>query len=138
MLSKIRLLIVMGSISLIATHAKAQSDASLANAVSGVSEATSTLIDGAIGAGSALTVGAVAVTGSIAYLSIVSAATGASEAAEFTLAIPLALAKKLARRAGAKIEVIKDENGTRLECQDEFIAYIPAIEKTGSIGREAL
>lgn len=135
MLSKITVLFLFG---LAVTDVKAQSEASVAGALSGISEATGTLIGGAIGAGSALTVGAVAVTGSAAYLTVVSAATGASEAAEYTLEIPLALAERLAERAGEKIVAIKDENGTRLQCGDDFVAYIPAVEKTGSSGREAL
>lgn len=135
MLSKITVLFLFG---LAVTEVKAQSEASVAGALSGISEATGTLIGGAIGAGSALTVGAVAVTGSAAYLTVVSAATGASEAAEYTLEIPLALAERLTERAGEKIVAIKDENGTRLQCGDDFVAYIPAVEKTGSSGREAL
>ncbi len=135
MLSKITVLFLFG---LAVTDVKAQSEASVAGALSGISEATGTLIGGAIGAGSALTAGAVAVTGSAAYLTVVSAATGASEAAEYTLEIPLALAERLAERAGEKIVAIKDENGTRLQCGDDFVAYIPAVEKTGSSGREAL
>ena len=135
MLSKITVLFLFG---LAVTEVKAQSEASVAGALSGISEATGTLIGGAIGAGSALTVGAVAVTGSAAYLTVVSAATGASEAAEYTLEIPLALAERLTERAGEKIVAVKDENGTRLQCGDDFVAYIPAVEKTGSSGREAL
>lgn len=135
MLSKITFLLLL---SLAVADVKAQSEASVAQPISGLSEATGSLIGGAIGAGSALTVGAVAVTASAAYLTIVSAATGASEAAEFTLEIPLALAKRLAERAGEKIVAIKDENGTRLQCGDDFVAYIPAVERTGFSGREAL
>ena len=135
MFSKISFLLVAA---LAAAPINAQSDASLAASVSGVSEATGTLIGGAIGAGSALTVGAVAVTASAAYLTVVSTATAAGEAAEYTLEIPLAIAARLARRAGERIDAIKDENGTRLQCGDDFVAYLPAIKRTGSSGREAL
>ena len=135
MLRKITYLLIFG---LITTHVNAQSEASVAGSVSGISEATGTLIGGAIGAGSALTVGVVAITASAAYLTVVSAATGASEAAEYTLEVPLALAKRLSRRAGEKIQATKDVNGTRLDCGDDFVAYIPAVERTGSSGREAL
>ena len=135
MLRKITYLLIFG---LIANPVWAQSEASVAGSVSGMSEATGTLIGGAIGAGSALTVGVVAVTASAAYLTVVSAATGASEAAEYTLEIPLALAKRLSGRAGEKIRATKDANGTRLDCGDDFVAYIPAVERTGSSGREAL
>jgi len=120
------------------TDASAQSELSVSRSISGISEATGALIGGAIGAGSALTVGAVAVTASSAYLTVISAATSASEAAEYTLEIPLALATRLARRAGEKIVASKDENGTRLHCGDDFVAYIPAIDRTGTSGREAL
>ena len=135
MLSKITFLILFG---LVTSYANAQSEASVEQSVSGVSEATGTLIGGAIGAGSALTVGAVAVTGTAAYLTIVSAATGASAAAEFTLEIPLALAAQLAERSGEKIRATRDENGTRLHCGDDFLAYIPTVKRTGTSGREAL
>ena len=135
MLSKITFLLLLN---LAVTDVKAQSEASVTQPLSGLSEATGSLIGGAIGAGSALTIGAVAVTASAAYLTIVSAASSASEAAEFTLEIPLALAKRLAERAGEKIVAIKDENGTRLQCGDDFVVYIPAIERTGSSRREAL
>ena len=120
------------------TEVSAQSEASIAGSVSGISEAAGTLIGDAIGAGSALTVVAVAVTASAAYLTVVSTATAASEAAEYTLEIPLAIAARLARRAGERIDAIKYENGTRLQCGDDFVAYIPAIERTGTSGREAL
>ena len=120
------------------TDASAQSEVSVSRLISGVSEATGALLGGAIGAGSALTVGAVAVTGSSAYLTVISAATSASEAAEYTLEIPLALAARLAGRAGEKIIASKDENGTRLHCGDDFVAYIPEIDRTGTSGREAL
>ena len=135
MLSKITLLLFF---SLAMTNAEAQSEASVAGAVSGISEATGTLIGGAIGAGSALTVGTVEVTAGAAYLTVVSAAIGASEAAEYTFEIPLALATRLAQRAGEKISASEDENGTRLQCGEEFVAYIPSIESTGTRGREAL
>lgn len=135
MFRKIILLFIVASVS---SEVIAQSEASIAQSVSGVSEATGTLIGGAIGAGSALTVGAVAVIGSAAYLTLSSAATGASEAAEYTLEIPLALAARLAERSGEKITATKDENGTRLHCGDDFVAYIPAIRRTGTSGREAL
>ncbi len=135
MLSKITFLILFG---LFTSAVNAQSQASVAGSVSGISEATGTLIGGVIGAGSALTVGAVAVTASAAYLTVVSAATGASEAAEFTLEIPLALAQRLAQRAGEKIIATKDKNGARLQCGDDFVAYIPALERAGTSGREAL
>ena len=135
MLAKITFLLILG---LATTAVRAQSEASVEQSASGVSEATGTLIGGAIGAGSALTVGAVAVTASAAYLTVVSAANGASEAAEYTLEIPLALANSLAGRAGEKISAIKDENGTRLQCGEDFIAYIPAVDRTGTSGREAL
>jgi|GEM_PF-2733564 len=135
MLREITYLLIFG---LIANPIYAQSEASVAGSVSGISEATGALIGGAVGAGSALTIGAVAVTASAAYLTVVSAATGASEAAEYTLEIPLALAERLSKRAGEKIVATKDVNGTRLDCADDFVAYIPAIERTGSSGREAL
>ncbi len=135
MLDKITLLVFLG---LTTAAVNAQSEASVAGSVSGISEATGTLIGGAIGAGSALTVGVVAVTAGAAYLTVVSAATGASVAAEYTLEIPLALAARLAKRTGEKISASTDENGTRLHCGEDFIAYIPAVERTGSSGREAL
>ena len=135
MLRKVTFLFTFG---LLATHVNAQSEASVIDSMSGISEATGTLIGEAIGAGSALTVGVVAVTASAAYLTVVSAATSASEAAEYTLEIPLALAKRLSRRSGEKIRATKDENGTRLDCGDDFIAYIPATERTGTSMREAL
>ncbi len=140
MLRKITFLLLIGLTvsSLTVTDVNAQSEASVAGSISGISEATGTLIGGAIGAGSALTVGTAAVVGSAAYLTVVSAATAASEAAEYTLEIPLALASRLAQRAGEKIVASKDENGTRLQCGDDFIAYIPAVERTGTSGREAL
>jgi hypothetical protein len=123
---------------LAAAQVNAQSDASVAASVSGISVATGTLIGGAIGTGSALTVGAVAMTASAAYLTVVSTGTAASEAAEYTLEIPLAIAARLARRAGERIDAIKDENGTRLQCGEDFVAYIPAVERTGTSGRKAL
>ncbi len=123
---------------LLSQPCRAQSDASVATSVSGLSEATGTLIGGAIGAGAGLSVGTVAVTGSVAYLTIVSAATGASKAAEFTLQVPLALAKTLRDHAGEKIVATGDANGTRLHCGDTAIAYIPNAAKTGASGRESL
>lgn len=135
MLAKITFLLILG---LATTVVRAQSEALVEQSASGVSQATGTLIGGAIGAGSALTVGAVAVTASAAYLTVVSAANGASEAAEYTLEIPLALANSLASRAGEKISTIKDENGTRLQCGEDLVGYIPAVDRTGTSGREAL
>lgn len=135
MFRKIILLLILAPLS---SEVIAQSEASIEQSVSGMSEATGTLIGGAIGAGSALSVGAVAVIGSAAYLTISSAATGASEAAEYTLAIPLALAARLAGRSGEIITATKDENGARLHCGEDFVAYIPDLQRTGGNGREAL
>jgi hypothetical protein len=126
----------LGALSCPPCHA--QSDASIAASMTGLSEATGTLIGGAVGAGAALSVGTVAVTGSVAYLTIVSAGTGASAATEFTLQVPLALANRLRERAGEKIVATTDANGTRLDCGEEVIAYIPNAAKTGASGRESL
>lgn len=84
--------ILIFAVAMATTEASAQSEASVSHSTSGISEATGALIGGAIGAGSALTVGTVAVTESSAYLTVISAATSASEAADVTLEIPLALA----------------------------------------------
>jgi hypothetical protein len=115
--------------------AYSQSDASVAASIGGISELTGTALGSLVGAGVGLTVGAVSVVGSAAYLTIATSADAASSATEFTLLIPLGIADKLSQAAGATIEARQDATGTGLFCRDELVAYIP---KANASKRETL
>ena len=139
MLSKITFLLLL---SLAVADVKAQSEASVAQPISGLSEATGSLIGGAIGAGSALTVGAVAVTASAAYLTIVSAVAQAESATLAALKIDrelLALAPKrpFARRyLAASLEQLGDLRKRLANYPEALNAYRESLAIRTSLSTE--
>jgi hypothetical protein len=116
----------------------AQSEALSEELSVGLSEVTGDLVGSLVGAGAGLSLGAVLVTGSVAYVTVTSAATATSEVAEFTLQVPLEVAHRLSQRAGERVEAQRDEHGTRLRCGKDVIAYLPNTASTGPSGREQL
>jgi hypothetical protein len=123
---------------LAASTAHAQSESSLAASVGGLSEASATVIGGALGAGLGLTVGSVEIVGNAAALTIVTAAVAGSEAGEVTFSVPHKVAKALEKRTGAVISARKTENGTMLECDEVDIAFVPDADATASADRTPL
>jgi hypothetical protein len=132
----LKISLILAALWIRVTHA--QSEASVAASVGGISEAGATLIGGALGAGAGLVVGTVSIVGEASLLTIVTGASAAGEASEATLQVPHAIAAFLAQRRGEKIDSDVTPHGTRLTCQGKEIAFIPNATATASAPREAL
>jgi hypothetical protein len=121
-----------------AQHANAQSEASVAESIAAPSVFVAEGIGNALGAGAGLTLGAVVVSTSASILVIETTATTAAKAAQYTLEVPLEIAKRLQHRKGARIDTVQSDLGTELRVDNQVISFLANPANQTSKPRTAL
>ncbi len=117
-------------------QAAAQSEASEASMVSEVSAATAEAFGEMLLAGASVTVGSIAIAGSVAYVTLDASVEGTARVVRHVIEVPLEIAEWIDRQAHKNLQVIDDGQGSKLLCNGKTVYYAP--HQSGNQHREKL
>lgn len=120
----------------VCTSSLAQSEASVDAAVSTLSEGSAEALGTLIGAAAGLSIGAVVISGTLALVTLETAADASETAFSVTLEVPLALARKLQTRRGSRVKVEPTTGGVMLLSHDELIGFLPSADSQNHARRD--